>query len=174
MAFSRFLNLLKSKTIGGNSQASATELDNSADSVFLEPDNLQEILQIGHINKAIQASRQNGGIPKGSLSVVKSITVSDSPTVILQPSNEEVYQINAMTIKESAGSTATVTFVMTDGSTSMQLGASAGSANQETNVFGPFKTDLGSYPLIVTSGSYLMASRDNACSLLISYHVLQS
>lgn len=171
---SRFLNLLKTKTIGGSNQASATELNNSADSVFLEPANLQELLQIGHINKAIQASRQNGGIPKGSLSVIQSVTVSDSPTVILQPTNEEVYQINAITIKESAGSTATVTFVLTDGTTSMQLGASAGSANQETNVFGPFKTDLGSFPLTVTSGSYLMASRDNACDLLISYHVLQS
>jgi hypothetical protein len=171
---SRFLNLLKTKTIGGSNQASATELNNSADSVFLEPANLQELLQIGHINKAIQASRQNGGIPKGSLSKIESITVSDSPTVILQPTNEEVYQINAITIKESAGSTATVTFVLTDGTTSMQLGASAGSANQETNVFGPFKTDLGSFPLTVTSKSYLMASRDNACDLLISYHVLQS
>jgi len=171
---SRFLNLLKTKTIGGSNQASATELNNSADSVFLEPANLQELLQIGHINKAIQASRQNGGIPKGSLSQIVSVSVSDSPTVILQPTNEEVYQINAITIKESAGSTATVTFVLTDGTTSMQLGASAGSANQETNVFGPFKTDLGSFPLTVTSGSYLMASRDNACDLLISYHVLQS
>lgn len=174
MAFSRFLNLLKSRTIGGDTQATATELNNSADSVFLEPDNLQDILQVGHINKAIQASRQNGGLPKGSLSDVISVTVSDSPTVILQPSNEEVYQINAMTIKESAGLTATVTFVLTDGTTSMQLGSSAGSASQETNVFGPLKTDLGSYPLTVTSGSYLMASRDNACELLVSYHVLQS
>lgn len=174
MVKSRFLNLLKTKSIGGSNQASATELNNSADLVFLEPNNLMDILQIGHVNHAIQASRQNNGIPKGSLSVVKSITVSDTPTIILQPSNEEVYQINAMTIKETSGSTATVTFVMTDGTTSMQLGSSAGSANQETNVFGPFKTDLGSFPLTVTSGSYLMASRDNACTLLISYHVLQS
>ena len=131
-------------------------------------------MQIGHINNAIQASRQNGGIPKGSLSQIDSVTVSDSPTVILQPTNKEVYQINAITIKETAGNTATVTFVLTDGTTSMQLGSSAGSPNQETNVFGPFKTDLGSFPVTVTSGSYLMASRDNACDLLISYHVLQS
>ena len=171
---SRFLNLLKSKQLGGSNQPSATELNESEDSVFLEPSNLSELLQIGHINSAIIASRQNGGIPKGSLSKVVSITVSDSPTILLQPTAEEVYQINAITIKETAGSTATVTFVLTDGSTSMQLGSSAGSANQETNVFGPFKTDLGSYPLTATSGSYLMGSRDNECTVLISYHVLQS
>ena len=174
MAFSRFLNLLKTRTIGGSTQATASELNNSADNVFLEPDNLQDILQVGHINKAIQASRQNGGLPKGSLSTISSVSVSDSPTVILQPSNEEVYQINAITIKESAGSTAVVSFFLYDGTTSMALGSGTGAANQETNVFGPFKTDLGSFPLTVTSGSYLMASRDNACNLLISYHVLQS
>lgn len=174
MVKSRFLNLLKTKTIGGNNQASATELNNSADNVFLEPENLQELLQIGHINKAIQSSRQNGGIPKGSLSTISSVTVSDSPTVILQPAAEEVYQINAMTIKESAGSTAVVSFFLYDGTTSMSLGSATGAANQETNAFGPLKTDLGSFPLTITSGSYLMASRDNACTLLISYHVLQS
>lgn len=174
MTKSRFLNLLKTKSIGGSNQASATELNQSADSVFLEPDNLMDILQIGHINNAIQASRQNNGIPKGSLSQIIEITVADSPTVLLQPTNEEVYQITAITIKESAGAVATVTFALTDGSTSMQLGSQAGSANQETNVFGPFKTDLGSYPLVVTSGSFLMGSRDNACTVLISYHVLQS
>lgn len=174
MTKSRFLNLLKTKTLGGNSQASATELNNSADSVFLEPDNLMDLLQIGHINSAIQASRQNNGLPKGSLSEIIEITVSDAPTTLLQPTNEEVYQITAITIKESAGATATVTFALTDGSASMQLGSQAGSANQETNVFGPFKTDLGSYPLVLTSKSYLMGSRDNACTVLISYHVLQS
>jgi len=174
MAKSRFLNLLKTKTIGGSNQASATELNNSADSVFLEPDNLMELLQIGHINSAIQASRQNNGLPKGSLSEIIEIAVADTPTTLLQPTNEEVYQITAITIKESSGATATVTFALTDGSASMQLGSLAGSANQETNVFGPFKTDLGSYPLVLTSKSYLMGSRDNACTVLISYHVLQS
>ena len=84
---SRFLNLLKSKTIGGNAQASATELNNAADSVYLEPKNLGDLLQVGHINSAIIASRQNGGLPKGSLSVVKSVSISDSPTV--QPKKME-------------------------------------------------------------------------------------
>lgn len=174
MTKSRFLNLLKTKSIGGSNQASATELNQSADSVFLEPDNLMDILQIGHINNAIQASRQNNGIPKGSLSKIAKVTVSDSPTVLLQPTNEEVYQIVAITIREGAGAVATVTFALTDGAESLQLGSQAGSASQDTNVFGPFKTDLGSYPLVVTSGSYLMGSRDNACEVLISYHVLQS
>lgn len=171
---SRFLNNLKTKQIGGDNQATATELDNSADSVFLEPANLSELLQIGHINKSIQASRQNGGIPKGSLSVVESVSVSDSPTNILKPTNEQVYQINAITIKESSGSDSTVSFYLSNGIENCKLAAIVGAANAETNAFGPLNLEFASFPLIVTSGSYLVASRDNACTVIISYHVLQS
>lgn len=171
---SRFLRLIQTRKIGTDDQASASELDSASENTFLEPNNQAELLDITMVNNAIQSARQNGGLPKGSLSNVISVTVSDSPTILLQPTNEQVYQINAITIKESAGSIATVTFALTNGTTSMQLGAQAGSANQETNVFGPFKTDLGSYPLTLTSKSYLMGSRDNACTVLISYHVLQS
>jgi len=173
MVNSRFLNLIKTKQIGGSNQVSADELDAAADSVFLEPNNLQDLLQIGHINAAIQNSRQNNGIPKGSLSQITSTVLSDSPTTVLQPTNEEVFSISAMTIKESSGSTATVTFALTDGSSFMQLGAVAGSANQETAAFGPLVQGQNQ-PLIITSGSYLVASRDNECTLLVSYNVLQS
>mgnify|MGYP003111591420 CR=1 FL=1 len=179
MVKSRFLNLLKTKSIGGNTQASASELNNSADSVFLEPDNLQEILQIGHVNSAIMKSRQNGGLPKGSLSQLVSVTVSDSPTVLLQPTNEEVYQIQNITIKESSGSTATVTFALTDGSSSSQIGTFSAGANSEVSAYGPIMSsanahNFSSVPFLVTSGVYLMGSRDNECSVLIHYHVLQS
>jgi hypothetical protein len=179
MVKSRFLNLLKTKSIGGSNQASASELDNSANPVFLEPDNLMDILQIGHVNSAIQASRQNNGLPKGSLSAIVDVTVSDSPTTLLQPSNEEVYQIQNITIKESSGSTATVSFALTDGSTSSLIGAFAGGANAETSVYGPIMSsanahNFSSVPFLLTSGLYLVGSRDNACSVLISYHVLQS
>jgi hypothetical protein len=171
---SRFLRLIQTRKIGTDDQPTASELDDASKNTFLEPQNQAELLDITMVNTAIQSARQNGGLPKGSLSNIIEVTVSDSPTTLLQPTNEQVYQVNAITIKESSGSTATVTFALTNGTASMQLGSQAGSANQETNVFGPFKTDLGSYPLTITSKSYLMGSRDNACTVLISYHVLQS
>jgi hypothetical protein len=166
--------LIKTKTLGGSDAVTATQLDGAADTVYLEPANQAELLDITMVNQAIQSSRQNGGIPKGSLSQIIAVTVSDSPTDILKPTGEEVYRINAITIKESSGSDATVSFGLSDGTSSMSLGQFQGQANTETNVYGPFMTDIASVGLIVTSGSYLVASRDNACALLVSYHVLQS
>ena len=72
----RFLNLIKTKTLGGSSAVTATQLDNAADNVFLEPANQAELLDITMVNHAIQSSRQNAGLPKGSLSDVISVTVS--------------------------------------------------------------------------------------------------
>ena len=176
---SRFLRLIQTKTLGGSDAASASQLDAAADNVFLEPANQSELLDITMVNQAIQSSRQNGGIPKGSLSRVVSITVSDSPTTLLQPTGEEIYQIQTITIKESSGSTATVSFALTDGSTSSLIGAFAGGANAETSVYGPIMSsanahNFSSVPFVVTSGAYLVGSRDNACSVLITSHVLQS
>ena len=70
---SRFLNLIKTRTLGGTNAATATELNAAADSGFLEPNNQAELLDITMVNEAIRSSRQNGGIPKGSLSKVISI-----------------------------------------------------------------------------------------------------
>ena len=124
-------------------------------------------------------SRQNGGLPKGSLSQLTSVTVSDSVTTLLQPSNEEVYQIQNITIKEQSGATATVSFALTDGTTSSLIGNFPGAANAETSVYGPImdsgaRHNFSSVPFLITSGSYLVGSRDNECSVIISYHVLQS
>jgi hypothetical protein len=176
---SRFLRLIQTRKIGGSDQASATELDAAADTTFLEPQNQAELLDITMVNNAIQASRQNGGLPKGSLSKIVEVTVSDSPTTLLQPTNEQVFQIQNITIKESSGSTATLSLAITDGSTSTLIGSYAGGANAETSVYGPIMPssalhNVSSVPFIITSGAYLVGSRDNACSALITYHVLQS
>ena len=64
---SRFLRLIQTRKIGGSDQATATELDAAADTTFLEPQNQAELLDITMVNNAIQSSRQNGGLPKGSL-----------------------------------------------------------------------------------------------------------
>lgn len=171
---SRFLNLIKTKTLGGSDAVTATQLNGAADSVFLEPANQAELLDITMVNDAIQSSRQNGGLPKGSLSIIESIAVSDSDTDIVKPTGEEVYQINAITIKESSGSDAAVTFSLSNGLEQCPLGVVIGAANASTNVFGPINLEYASFPLIVTSSSYLIASRDNACNVIVSYHVLQS
>ena len=176
---SRFLNLIKTRTLGGTNAATATELNAAADSVFLEPNNQAELLDITMVNEAIRSSRQNGGIPKGSLSKVVSVTVSDSITTLLQPTGEEVYQIQNITIKESSGSDATVSFALSDGTTSTLIGAFTAGANSEVSAYGPIMSsaaahNFSSVPFLVTSGSFLVGSRDNACAVLISYHVLES
>ena len=176
---SRFLRLIQTRKIGGSDQASASELDSAADTTFLEPQNQSELLDITMVNQAIQASRQNGGLPKGSLSKIVEVTVSDSITTLLQPTNEQVFQIQNITIKESSGATSTLTLALTDGSTSTMIGSFPGSANTETSVYGPImdsgeRHNFSSVPFTVTSGVYLVGSRDNACTALITYHVLQS
>jgi hypothetical protein len=176
---SRFLNLVKTRTLGGTNAATATELNAAADPVFLEPSNQAELLDITMVNDAIRSSRQNGGLPKGSLSKLISVTVSDSPTVLLQPTGEEIYRIQNITIKESSGSTATVTFAITDGSASSVIGTFSAGANSEVSAYGPIMSsaaahNFSSVPFLVTSGVYLVGSRDNECSVLIHYHVLES
>tara|TARA_Y100000401_G_scaffold97758_1_gene85225 strand:- start:1382 stop:1918 length:537 start_codon:yes stop_codon:yes gene_type:complete len=176
---SRFLNLIKTRTLGGTNAATASELNAAADSVFLEPNNQAELLDITMVNDAIRSSRQNGGLPKGSLSKLITVTVSDSPTVLLQPTGEEIYRIQNITIKESSGSTATVTFALSDGSSSSVIGTFSAGANSEVSAYGPIMSsaaahNFSSVPFLVTSGVYLVGSRDNECSVLIHYHVLES
>lgn len=173
---SRFLNLLKSKTMGGSSQASSTELDNAADSVFLEPSNLQDILQVGHINAAIQNSRQNNGIAKGSLSVVETVTITDSQTNVVVPSDEQVYRVNAITLKNGGGSTIDYEIRLTDGTTAMVIASGTAAANQNTVIYSPLANSSAApgTEFIVTSKAYLVAIAASSLPCDVSYHVLQS
>lgn len=173
---SRFLNLLKTKTIGGSSQATATELDDSADSVFLEPSNLGDILQVGHINSAIQASRQNSGLPKGSLSVVSTVSIGDSQTNLAVPSNEQVYSINAITLKNGGGSTIDYEIRLTDGTTAMVIASGTAPAGANTVIYSPIATSSAApgTKFLITSKSYLVAIAASTLPCDLSYHVLQS
>jgi len=173
---SRFLNLLKSRQIGGTNQATANELDSAADPVFLEPKNLGDILQVGHINKAIQTSRQNGGMPKGSLSVVETVSISDSITDLVKPSDEQVYQIQSITLKAAGGgSDIAYQVYLSDGTTSAVIAAGTAGAGGSTVIFSPINADnSGGVPFNITSGCYLVAQAASTLPADVSYHVLQS
>jgi len=173
---SRFLNLLKSKTIGGSSQASSTELDNAADSVFLEPSNLQDLLQVGHINAAIQNSRQNNGIAKGSLSVVTTVNITDSTTNLILPTNEQVYQVNSITMKApGGGSDIAYQIMLSDGTTAAVIAAGTAGAGGSVVVFSPINdANSGGVPFQITSKCYLVALAASTLPCDVSYHVLQS
>jgi len=173
---SRFLNLLKSRQIGGTNQAKANELDSAADPVFLEPKNLGDILQVGHINKAIQASRQNGGMPKGSLSVVETVSITDSITDVIKPGDEQVYQVQSITLKApGSGSDIAYQLMLSDGTTSAVIAAGTAGAGGTVVAFSPINdSNSGGVPFNITSGCYLVAQAAATLPADVAYHVLQS
>lgn len=166
---SRFLNLLKGRTLGGSRAATASELDGAANPVFLEPANLGDILQVGHINAAIQRSRQNNGLPKGTLSEVTTLTVNDSPGTILQPAGEAVYQVTSIDITEGAGSTPAVTIYLSDGSTGVVTITGTAVANATTTLF-----SVKDPAFTISKGLFLTGVAASDVTMKVAYHVLQS
>lgn len=166
---SRFLNLLKTRTIGGATAPTATELDGAADSVFLEPANLQEILQVGHVNQAIQRSRQNNGLPKGTLSEVTTVTVGDSPGTILQPAGEAVYQIISIDVTEASGSDRAISIFVSDGNTGV-LTISGTAASSATTILHSVKDP----PFLISKKMYLTGLAAADVSVKVAFHQLQT
>jgi hypothetical protein len=173
---SRFLQLIQTRKIGGSDQATATELDNAANEVYLEPKNQAELLDITMVNDAIRASRQNGGLPKGSLSTVSTVSVGDSSTVIVQPTGEAVYQIIALSAK-APGSGADINYQLeiSDGTTTAVVATGTAGAGGTTQLLTPFRpTASGDPPFLVTSNAYLKATCSATCPFDVVYHVLES
>lgn len=166
---SRFLNLLKTRTIGGSTAPTATQLNNAADSVFLEPANLQDILQVGHVNQAIQRSRQNNGLPKGTLSEVTTLTVGDSPGTILQPAGEAVYQVISIDVTEGSGSDRAISIFVSDGSNGV-LTISGTAASSSTTILHSVKDP----PFNITKGLFLTGVAAADVTVKVAYHKLQT
>ena len=166
---SRFLNLLKTRTIGGSSAPTATQLDNAANSVYLEPNNLQDILQVGHVNQAIQRARQNNGLPKGTLSEVTTLTVGDSPGTILQPAGEAVYQVISIDVTEGSGSNRAISIYVSDGSNGV-LTISGTAASSATTVLHSVKDP----PFNITKGLFLTGVAAADVTVKVAYHKLQT
>jgi len=165
----RFLNLLKTRTIGGSAAPTATQLNNAANSVFLEPSNLQDILQIGHVNQAIQRSRQNNGLPKGTLSEVTTLTVGDSPGTILQPAGEAVYQVISIDVTEASGSNRAISIYVSDGSNGV-LTISGTAAASATTVLHSVKDP----PFNISKGLFLTGVSAADVTVKVAYHKLQT
>jgi len=166
---SRFLNLLKSRTIGGSSAPTASQLNNAADSVFLEPANLGDILQVGHVNQAIQRSRQNNGLPKGTLSEVTTLTVGDSPGTILQPPGEAVYQVISIDVTEASGSNRAISIYVSDGSNGV-LSISGTASASATTVLHSVKDP----PFNISKGLFLTGVAAADVTVKVAYHKLQT
>ena len=172
----RFLRLLKNRTLGGSRAPTATQLNAAADTVFMEPANYQDILQVSHVNQALQATRQNNGIPKGSLSVVESVTVSDSETDIVKPTGEQVYLLTAITPKApGSGSDISFELRLSDGTSSCKIYGGTAGAGGSNPVLSVMDNQIGTgVPLLLTSGSYLVGQAAASLPVELSYHVLQS
>jgi hypothetical protein len=169
MVTSRFLSLLKSKQIGGSNAPTASELDNASNPVFLEPENLQDILQVGHVQQAIQRSRQNNGLPKGTLSEVTTLTVGDAPGTILQPSGEAVYQIVAIDATEGAGSDRAISIYVSDGSNGVLATAGTVTASSTVTLH-----SIKDPPFLISKGLYLTGLAAGDVTVKVAFHKLQT
>ena len=169
MVSSRFLNLLKSKQIGGSNAPTATQLDNAANPVFLEPENLQDILQVGHVQQAIQRTRQNNGLPKGTLSEVTTLTVGDSPGTILQPAGEAVYQVVAIDATEASGSDRAISIFVSDGNAGVLCTSGTATASTTTILH-----SVKDPPFTISKGLFLTGLAAADLTVKVAYHVLQT
>jgi hypothetical protein len=120
----RFLQNLKQKTVAGSSGPSSAELQQSGETIYLENPNIRDLEELILVQKAHAYQTQNGaGLPHPGLSAVSSASIPDSGTAtsVLVPTDFQVFNIVALTLKNASGSDASVQVSISDGTTSLVL-----------------------------------------------------
>jgi hypothetical protein len=177
----RFLNNLKQKTMAGSSGPSSEELQQAGQTIFLERSNINDLEELILVQDAHAKQTQNGaGLPHPGISKVVSTSISDSgaATSVLVPANYEIFNIIALTIKNTSGGDAGIQVTVSDGTTSVLLGQGNVSNGTEFPLITPFiVTDtLGggsaSSGMMIDSKLQIFVASDANISANVAYQVL--
>jgi len=136
----RFLNNLKQKTMAGAGGPSSSELQQAGQTIFLERPNVKDLEELVLVQDAHAKQTQNGaGLPHPGLSQVVSTAIPDSGTAtnVLTPANFEVFNIIALTLKNSSGGDASVQISISDGTTSLLLATGTVADGAELPIISP-------------------------------------
>jgi hypothetical protein len=136
----RFFSNLKQKTIAGSTAPTSAQLRDTGQTIYLEKRNQSDIGELILVQKANILQHQNGKLPHPGLSAVNSVSIPDSgaATTVLAPSDFEVFNVVALTIKNTSGGAAGVQVTLSDGTTSILLGQGSVANGAEFPIITPF------------------------------------
>ena len=169
----RFLKNLKLKTVAGAGGPSSAELRDTGKTIFLEKRNISELDELILVQRAQEIQRLNNGLLHPQLSSIVGTIVNDSgtPVNLTVPTNQEIYSVQVLAIKNSSGGSAAVTLAITDGSQSIPLILGLNVADGATQVIvSPLAFDGSTSslnaPFMIDSKFYLVASSDAEVTVL--------
>jgi hypothetical protein len=177
----RFLNNLKQKTVAGSRGPSSSELQSAGETIFLENPNIPDLEELIMVQKAHAYQTQNGaGLPHPGLSQIESTSIPDSGahTAIVSPTNYQVFNVVAITLKNASGSDASVQVNLTDGSSAVTLAAGTVGDGGELPIITPLNmtSALGagsaSSGIMVDSSLYLTVASNQNIVANVAYQVL--
>ena len=176
----RFFSNLKQKTIAGSTAPTSAQLRDTGKTIYIEKRNSQDLGELILIQKANILQHQNNSLPHPGLSAVVSTAIHDSgaATTVLAPSDFEVFNVVALTIKNTSGGDAGVQISISDGSTTVLLAQGNISNNTEFPIITPFlvSDSLGASSsasgLLIDSSLQVFVASDAAVTANVAYQVL--
>jgi hypothetical protein len=150
----RFFQNLKQKTIAGSGGPTSAQLQTTGQTIFIEKSNKADLEELILVQKAHYFQTQNGaGLPHPGLSEVK-LTVIDGVEdylAILTPVGQEIYRVNALSIRNESGGTGTYSLALLDPNTNLSVvlvnGKSIGN-NTTDLILNPLDSEL---PFLIDS-----------------------
>ena len=159
----RFFQNLKTKTIAGSGGPTSTQLQTTGQSIFIDKSNRAELEELILVQKAHYFQTQNGaGLPHPGQSEVKIKIIDgiEDYISILEPLGQEIYKVNALSIRNESGGSGTYSVAMMDASSNtVVLVNGATLANNTTNLLlNPLKQSSsaeGAWPPLLDSSLVL-------------------
>jgi len=178
---SRFFELLKLKTLAGSQGPTSAELQSAGQTIFIEKPNQRELEDLITVQKAHYFQTQNGaGLPHPGLSSVVSTNIPDSGTAtsVLVPTDFQVLNVIALTLKNASGGDASVQVTLTDGTTSCVLAAGTVGDGGELPIITPLVVNSalgagsGSAGIKLDSSLQIKVASNANISSIVAYQTL--